>query len=111
MLKLFILCLTMLLSLNSTKILAATVPQNLRPDFPNTNVNEPPEITSTPFEICLNRADAEKTAACFRDEPICEKKLNQCVKTSQTQASTFPWDIVKIAGGVVLGMIIENNVR
>jgi hypothetical protein len=86
-------------------ILAQTVPQTIEA----TNVTLPTVGPAPSPYLCVDRPEAEKMAACARNEASCETRLNTCVKASQVSASKFPWDYVLPVLFLLLGAVAGHN--
>lgn len=101
--KLLVASLILLSLMNSIKTSAQVVA--LSPKFVPV-----PSPSPLPF-FCTDRPGAEKIAECFRDEPVCENKLNSCAKNVETQSSNLFWKISAVGLALVGGAVVGHNLK
>jgi hypothetical protein len=61
--------------------------------------------------FCTDKEGSDNIAAMYRDEKDCKDNLNACVKLASKNSSDLPWTLVKIGAGIIVGAVIEHQLK
>jgi hypothetical protein len=102
--------------MSSKAILAADLSPQLRPAFITLDVSPSPSPApdsddDSDTEVALNPEQQEKVIECFRDEKACETHLATCNANYAQEPKSIMDRVMIFVGGILVGMVIHNQIH